>query len=304
MEFNMESRQGAVAGYLGELPLAFRPEDFEGQEWPMLIWLRGDEPICEEFNLDAETVMAELGIKRSRLTQIAGKELRVARMRVGRYVRPVFRRADVEQYKSWIRATASHMKSSRAIEEAAAKLEQETSTLADKVAGAAHAEIAAMNERMLHLHQSSQRLMADFTAEMLLNMQHLRDDFLQHQRHQDHMVQSSIEGGLTTIEKSTHALKQAIQGRLQAMSTQQLAEMQRFEQRFADLNQKVDALTDATGSLLQILSWNTERPVKKPKKALAKRLIVSTAPANQDGRVSRPSRVMAKSKIAKRRRSY
>src|SRR5438045_3561626 len=50
---------------------------------PMLVWLRGDESYCGDFCLDADQVMVRLGIKRSRLTQISGRELRVGRMRMG-----------------------------------------------------------------------------------------------------------------------------------------------------------------------------------------------------------------------------
>jgi len=158
-------RAGGVAslGY-SEMLEPFDPGLFDPDDLPMLIWLRGDESICDEFTMDAEQVMAELGIKRSRLTQIAGKELRVGRMRVGRYVRPVFRAKDVQAYKAWVRASASHLKSSRAIEDAAAKLEHETSLLADKVKDAASAELETLNERLLTLHQISQRHFVDFAA--------------------------------------------------------------------------------------------------------------------------------------------
>jgi hypothetical protein len=60
--------------------------------------------------------MATLGIKRSRLTQIAGRDLRVGRVRVDRYIRPVFRSIDVAAYLNQTRATASHQKSSEAIQ--------------------------------------------------------------------------------------------------------------------------------------------------------------------------------------------
>jgi hypothetical protein len=90
---------------------------------PVLVWLRGDEPYFEEFSLDAETVMQQLGIKRSRLTQISGTELRVGRTRIDRYVRPVYRPCDIADYQKWTRATATHHKSSSLLEQAAQKLE-------------------------------------------------------------------------------------------------------------------------------------------------------------------------------------
>ena len=62
--------------------------------------------------------MHALGIKRSRLTQISGRDLRVGRVRVDRYIRPVYRSNDIEKYLAWTRATASHQKSSDAIKTA------------------------------------------------------------------------------------------------------------------------------------------------------------------------------------------
>ena len=82
------------------------------EHFPMLVWLRGDEIYCEEFSLGADAVMEILGIKRSRLTQISGRELRVARRRDGRYIRPMYRPADVEDYKLNARAPMTHLKSS------------------------------------------------------------------------------------------------------------------------------------------------------------------------------------------------
>lgn len=94
-----------------------------GDELPMVVWLRGDEPYCGEFCLDADHAMDQLGIKRSRLTQISGKELRVGRLRQGRYIRPVFRQIDINEYLSWTRPTASHRKSAEVIDVATVELE-------------------------------------------------------------------------------------------------------------------------------------------------------------------------------------
>lgn len=103
----------------------------------MVVWLRGDEPWCGDFSLDAEGVMQQLGIKRSRLTQISGRELRVGRIRRGRYVSPVYRPADVAQYLEWTRATATHMKASSVLQDAAAQLEDSSERLAERVERAA-----------------------------------------------------------------------------------------------------------------------------------------------------------------------
>ena len=98
-------------------------------DFPMIVWLRGDEPWFTQFDMDAEAVMHALGIKRSRLTQISGRELRVGRVRVDRYIRPVYRSTDIEKYLTWTRATASHQKSSDAIKTAVEQLHEQTAAV-------------------------------------------------------------------------------------------------------------------------------------------------------------------------------
>lgn len=93
------------------------------QTLPMVLTLRGDETIVDEFNYDSEQAMSFLGIKRSRLNQISGRELRVARVRRDRYIRPVYRESDLKDYLEWTRATATHMSSSKAIEQAVENLD-------------------------------------------------------------------------------------------------------------------------------------------------------------------------------------
>lgn len=96
---------------------------------PKVVWLRGDEPYFHEFSLDADQAMEILGIRRSRLNQISGKELRVARARMGRYIRPVYRPIDIEQYQAWIRPSSSHVKSTDIINTAVKALEEKADIL-------------------------------------------------------------------------------------------------------------------------------------------------------------------------------
>jgi len=105
------------------------PPSQKDHQLPMILNLLGDEDLVEEFTWDADQAMEFLGIKRSRLTQISGKELRVARIRRDRYLRPVYREADVRDYQEWTRATATHQSSSRAIEQAIDSLDDRFSDL-------------------------------------------------------------------------------------------------------------------------------------------------------------------------------
>lgn len=121
-----QERAGAEATSEMLAPNAFTPTP---EDLPMLVWLKGTEPWFEEFSLEADQVMDMLGIKRTRLTQISGRELRVGRVRRGRYISPVFRPEDVERYLSWVRAPVSHLKSSSMLNEAADTLRQQADDL-------------------------------------------------------------------------------------------------------------------------------------------------------------------------------
>ena len=100
------------------------------EELPMVVILRGDEPYAESFCRDADYVMEKLQIKRSRLTQISGKDLRVGRIRVDRYIRPMYRDEDIEKYQSWTRSPATHKNSSQMIDLAVERLEQKSEEFA------------------------------------------------------------------------------------------------------------------------------------------------------------------------------
>ena len=92
-------------------------------ELPPVVWLAGDEPFFEDFILDAEAAMRYLGIKRSRLTQISGRELRVGKVRADRYTRAVYRAQDLERYRSWTRRTAAHQRSAEVVRDATSKID-------------------------------------------------------------------------------------------------------------------------------------------------------------------------------------
>ncbi|MBC7530596.1 MAG: hypothetical protein H7318_03395 [Oligoflexus sp.] len=115
------------------------------QTLPMILTLRGDEAIVDEFSYDTDQAMAYLGIKRSRLNQISGRELRVARIRRDRYIRPVFRECDLKDYLDWTRATATHLSSSKAIEQAVENLDDRFNDV-----------LQVFNEKLLQVSQEQQ----------------------------------------------------------------------------------------------------------------------------------------------------
>jgi hypothetical protein len=127
---------------------------------PMVVWLRGDEPVCDEFVLDAEHVMAQLGIRRSRLTQISGRELRVGRMRKGRYVSPVYRQVDVDAYSAWTRPTASHLKASTVLTDAAQALAHQKDELSEQIESGLDQAVAALEQQMRRASKAHEERLA------------------------------------------------------------------------------------------------------------------------------------------------
>ena len=94
----------------------------------MCVWLRGDSEV-DGFVMSAEEVMAALNIKRSRLTQISGRELRVGRRRVDRYIKPFYRQEDVFAYRAWTRASATKQKNAELVDRAAGEIEHRNKRL-------------------------------------------------------------------------------------------------------------------------------------------------------------------------------
>lgn len=111
----------------------------------MIVWLRGDE---EEFTLSAEDVMAVLDIKRSRLTQISGRELRVGRRRVDRYLKPFYRPADVYSYQESTRAALTRQRSAAAVSSVADDIETRHKTLLQEMSAQLNAAVTDTSQTL------------------------------------------------------------------------------------------------------------------------------------------------------------
>jgi len=141
--------------------------DFISPEFPMVLFLRGDEDYFNDFCMNAEQVMQVLGIRRSRLNQISGKELRVGRARIDNYVRPVYRKQDVEEYLKWIRPTATHKKSSDMLNEARTKLEEQSERISDILSSRFESLIGTFTQNFENQFSDQKH----FTKNMLVFMQ-------------------------------------------------------------------------------------------------------------------------------------
>jgi hypothetical protein len=133
MRNQINELQGASKSgqFLDSFAVSSTPVDPDN--FPMVVWLRGDESYFNEFTLSTDAAMDLLKIRRSRLTQISGRELRVGRTRIDRYVRPVYRQIDIDGYLAWTRQTASHQKSANALKEAALILSTKSDELTEEL---------------------------------------------------------------------------------------------------------------------------------------------------------------------------
>jgi len=155
-------------------------ESVDPGELPLVVWLKGDESFFDHFSLDADQVMKQLGIKRSRLRQISGQELRVGRKRVDRYIRPVYRPEDVDRYLNWTRATASHKKSSGLLQQAVSDLNGLSGQIQETFSGDILAILARVEESLLRLSKYSEILTREvreeLSSDLSLGLTALRED--------------------------------------------------------------------------------------------------------------------------------
>jgi len=189
-------------------------------ELPMIVWLRGDEDHCADFILDADAVMQTLGIKRSRLTQISGKELRVGRIRRGRYISPVYRQADVDVYLEWTRASASQLKSASVVTEATAGLLEQSERLS-----------AALRSIPEELTSVIRRDLAQTAVSLTTHMHQILE--------QAHDVSRQHQGAVLGVE---NRLKSVIATQ-QEFLTQMMGKMHKQDAQLQQLNQNLTELS-------------------------------------------------------------
>ncbi|MEY4631200.1 MAG: hypothetical protein RIQ81_1320 [Pseudomonadota bacterium] len=192
---------------------ALDPAQVDEDNLPMIVWLRGDEPWFEDFSVDAEQAMEELGIRRSRLTQISGRELRVGKKRVDRYIRPVFRPEDIAAYKNFTRATVSHLKSSQVIDGALARLESETGHLVEKVT-------EAVNQRTDDFQGTLEGIAAEFRHAQGLLLREVTDRVDGIERGLDSSLKaalSRVDAALCQTGDQVQQLQTQIQGQYETI---------------------------------------------------------------------------------------
>lgn len=203
------------------------PPSQRDRSLPMIVNLRGDEDFAPDFYIDAEGAMELLGIKRSRLTQISGRELRVGRIRRDRYLRPVYRELDLRDYQEWTRATATHQTSSKAIEQAIDSLDDRFNDL-----------FVVINERLQHFQ--SQEL-GWFTQEFRRLRQALGTAQLEREA-----AREAIENSLGAQQQDLQAMRRELRSLILAAKSQleRSAEQGRWLQAFhQDLREVLGTVT-------------------------------------------------------------
>jgi hypothetical protein len=245
-------------------------------ELPMIVWLRGDEAWYPEFNLDADAVMAKLGIKRSRLTQISGKELRVGRVRVDRYIKPVYRDEDVESYKAWTRTTASHQKSSAALKDAALALHTQGEQIGQIVADASLGFSKALKEGLLEqLQQTATQSVNALAVETHELKTQISLNFEKSQETFSLSVQQ-VTGQVLAIDQRLSSVENALTAtvlRLAEMSDRQLQFLERQNELSSTLFGLSKEVLDGLENHRQLIfaslqKTNLRQPSKKERKRL------------------------------------
>lgn len=224
--------------------------------FPMVVFLRGDEPYFSDFCWNADQVMELLGIRRSRLNQISGKELRVGRTRIDSYVRPVYRKQDVEEYLKWIRPTASHKKSSDLLNEARSKLEEQSDRLSEHMTSKFESLMESFTwtfqKQFLEQRQFSKSMLTLMQKTLKLNLRSLlqRFEFQQKQYLSDW---TELRENFQHIKSLRKTLEQMLEAQVQmtsrlAYTERTLQEMQSgqkiLQQNFETIQKDLESLKD------------------------------------------------------------
>lgn len=270
-------------------------------EFPMIVWLRGDEPWYSEFDMDADAAMEALSIKRSRLTQIAGKELRVGRVRVDRYIRPVFRSRDIEQYLNQTRATASHQKSSDVLNSAAGLLCQQVDRM--------EARLEVINQNLMSQMESALQKVLTETLGTIVSGTSERLDALEGDivNRLSVLTQDTVLKHVGLIQKDLLATSNELISRMES-SKEELSQAQQLHDKSvrnlaaktAELEEKMNHIAleiqNSESSLRQDLRTiisdiaNFRKPEKNTPKKFANNSVVSSAIQKQSAsRATRPT---------------
>ena len=231
------------------------------QELPLIVWLRGDEDYCADFVLDADAVMSQLQIRRSRLTQISGKELRVGRIRRGRYISPVYRQVDVDSYAVWTRASASQVKSAHVVHEATAGLIEHSERLADYLQSVPEQLASELRQ---DLERASLQLTR--TIHQQNDLRSAADDYarefaLASERRLKSVMNQQAE---TISQLLGHVQTQASQIQVLAQQARELAALARVQrQEFTDQAERQDDAFAAFLAELQQIRQTIEKPAKQ-----------------------------------------
>ena len=221
-----------------------------GSSLPMVLILKESDELFNSFNLDAQTVMEELGIKRSRLTQISGRELRVARKKIGQYIRPMYRQEDVNEYKSWSRATATHQKASSMVQQAADSLEQ----------------------KALDLTKTLTTSIDEFTTLLQDSFHHIRSDILQDKLEQKQLLSNLEDRISTTVNHSTNIHQEFLQN----SSSSILDRISVIEQKLLTLKDIKTSLDEVLAEVKTFITDTTHELISKTDETSSKLELVSS----------------------------
>ena len=283
---------------------------------PMSVPLKGHENYFNEFSMDATEVMDLLGIKRSRLRQISGQELRVGRKRVERYIKPFYRPEDVESYQQWTRQTATHKKSSDALQNAAKELSDMKSHLATAVSqdvtresrhlyklltDSAHSQRETRTKLLLELDRKFSDLsltigqirnsVNDKVSALNLRLQKIADELAQVSRSSEIMKELSLETSETSTQNNHHLRQLELKTEsMEALLEKLYDHSEKTSERLSSLEMSVNTPTDP----------RPPRTRHHPGLIKRKSHLVKSQNQIQGSRPAKPTRCRSSSSISRR----
>lgn len=260
-----------------------------------VLYLDLHDPRAAQFDIGADEAMEALGIKRSRLTQISGRTLPCARIKIGRYVRPMYRHQDIENYRSRLRIPQSRAHAAQIIERTTRHLEKCAAELTASLGHESGVLSQSMQQNFAQFNQHQENQHKNWMAAL----KQIQED------HQLRWQELSEQWQQTTqkIEQCTRSMKEQEQ-RLRSLQQQTEISERQISLRLHRVQSLLTREGEKQGRQWRILTgsliphpYNNSRPRRFSSCALS-RVKIQTTPKKSSMQQARSSSSLASSPAA------
>lgn len=279
-------------------PKQQNPQTLLGSSEIEVLYLDLHDPRAAQFDVGADEAMEALGIKRSRLTQISGRTLPCARIKIGRYVRPMYRHQDIENYRSRLRIPQSRAHAAQIIERTTSHLEKCATELTASLgresgvlSQSMQQNFAQFNQHQENQHQNWMAALKQIQEDHQLRWQEFSEQWQQttHKIEQCTRSMKEQEQRLRSLQQQTEISERQISLRLHRFQSLLTREGEKQSRQWRIL----------TESLIRLIphSYHNSRPRRFSSCALS-RVKIQIAPKKSSMQQARSSSSLASSPAA------